>query len=192
MKRTKKRFVSFLCFFVLLFGNVTGVYAKEQTDNVVCKEQTEAESYTQSRIQVCAQNVGETIILKEDENGTFSVTLISYDTNSNARSSVQENVATFIFQYTNILGIKSDAYKVIMTCNWNKDGVNSKINSLHGTYEIIKSGFSCEWVDSSYTEYFCWLELKATYGSSQMNTTFSATLSPVDEPVLIMDNINFS
>ncbi len=94
--------------------------------------------------------------------------------------------------YTNTFGIKSDAYKVTMTCNWTKDGTNSKINVLHGEYEVIKSGFSCEWTDSSYGEACCWLDLRASYGGGHMDTRFTAMLLQLEEPIFDMGYLNFT
>lgn len=189
MKRVKMYITSFLLFFVMLLNNEAKVQAEEMETYFPAEN---AFSSVQNVMHISAENVGDTMILGEDENGTLSVTLVSYESSSNARSSEQEDVAVFLFQYTNILGIKSDAYKVTTTCYWTKDGTNSKINSFHGVYEIIKSGFSCEWIDSSYTIGNCWLDLKASYGSGYMRTRFHAFLFAVEEPILTLDCYNFT
>ena len=189
MKRVNMCIASFLLIFVMFLSNEAKVQAEEPETYFPVKN---ASASVQSIMHISADNVGNTMILGEDENGTLSITLVSYDSSSNARASEQKDVAVFIFQHTNILGIKSDAYKVTLTCDWTKDGTNSKINVLHGVYEIIKSGYSCEWTDSFYTEGHCWLDLRATYGSGYMDTRFTALLFPVEEPILSLDCLNFT
>lgn len=56
---------------------------------------------------------------------------------------------TFNFKYTNWLGQKKDAFKVKLTCQWNKNGSNSKITNLIGAYTVLDSSFTCSWDSDS-------------------------------------------
>lgn len=186
MKKIRTCILSLALVFATLVGDAINVTAKEQAQTASQFNMDSCRT-VQSTLYVTSQNVGETVILYSDENGTLSVTLDSYCAGSKSRSSnTQEDVAVYTFTHTNILGITYNAYKVTMTCNWENNGFDSKINKLSGIYEIINSSFSCEWTDSSYTEYFCYLDLKATKGSTYANMRFTAMLLATDEPSLSM------
>lgn len=186
MKKMQTCILSLALIVATMAGNVINVMAKEQTQTAA-QHTTDSYQPVKSMLYVTPQNVGETVILHSDENGTLSVTLDSYCSGSKSRSSnTQEDVAVYTFTHTNILGVTSDAYRVTMTCNWENNGSDSKINKLSGVYEIINSSFSCEWTNSSYTEYFCYLDLRATKGSTYADIRFTALLLATDEPSLSM------
>jgi len=66
-----------------------------------------------------------------------------------ASSGITSSSQTFVFSYYNFFGIKTNAFQVSLTCNWYKNGSNSYINYLTGTYTVLDSSFSCAWDTAS-------------------------------------------
>lgn len=133
------------------------------------------------------ETIGETKVVSQDANGTFTVTLLDAK-ESVARGTVETTKKTFGFQYTNIFGQKEMAFEVYLSCEWNNDGANSKINVLNGSYKEIGGGYKCEWVDSSYTENFCTLRLDVTKTGIGTGTyVFTAMLSTAEPKHISFD-----
>lgn len=168
---------------VMFGGNSMVVNAAQSSSQIICDEQsskTSTEEIPENRIAL-PKNIGETNIIYQDEDGTFSVTLIEASENL-TRGTDKVNNATYEFTYKNILGITKTAYKVYLTCKWTQDGTDSKLNSLEGRYEVVSDSYSCEWVDSSYGVYRCTLDLAVKKNSVLAGTyQFMASIFPVEE-----------
>ena len=160
------------------------VNAAQSSSQIICNIEQSSEISTkeipENRIAL-PKNIGETITIYQDEEGTFSVTLIEASENL-TRGTDKVNNATYEFTYKNILGVTKTAYKVYLTCKWTQDGTDSKINSLEGRYEIVSDSYSCEWVDSNYGKYLCTLDLAVSKNSVLAGTyQFMASMLPVSE-----------
>lgn len=157
------------------------VMAADTMNTITCVEgQAERTTYLDSNIQLIdlPEVVGETNVVKQDENGVLTVTLL-HSEESVTRGTNRTSKKNYGFQYTNIFGQKLTAFNVYLSCDWVIDGVNTKIDVLNGSFEEVGGGYKCEWVDSRYTEVYCELFLDVTKAGTGTGTyVFGASVVP--------------
>lgn len=108
--------------------------------------------------------VGDVIVLYQTEDEMLYAEVTE---SSKMARGAEVKSKTFLLSRS-ILGFTQDMLSLTVKCNWISDGVNSKITSFDGSYEILASGVSCSW-DNNYehkTDLFCALCLEYSYGST--------------------------
>lgn len=165
MIKTRLRKIATLILTATLFfsGNVITAAAQEQTGTEMQEE------------IVMPQIIGDSVVIFDNGTEKWSIKLISeQESKTRATNRVAEKV--YVFEHE-VFFVTVDAFKVTLRCDWTEDGDNSKINNLHGEYEILNSLFSCEWIGSSALETSHSLDLKGSYKfGDDMQIRFSANI----------------
>ncbi len=202
MKNKIKKIICILLGGVLVFGSSTLSMAAS-TNQDVENNSIDSSSFSKAKSEMSPEQaehyervmsgedlelpteIGESKIVSQDENGTMTVTLVeANDSDNNLSRAATTSSRTFVYNYTS-LGVTKEAFRVALECNWNRNGKNSTITNLKGTYTVKASTFSCSWDKDSYSsQTYHALYLNVYHGSSSTYYIFSATVVPKDSPYI--------
>lgn len=196
-----KKLVSTFLSIVMLFALTAPAFATESNSTATadsCTTTTETQSQIIPRnIQSFnLQNVGDTQILTEDEEGVLFIELTDeHETVSNvARAGITREVErNYTIYHKNWLGNQEAVVEVTAKVTWIDNGANSYIQNLHGEYNVKNDDFSCVW-NSDYqhsSDYLHYLTLDIYHGVDIYVYMLSASLVFTDAdctiPKIIMD-----
>ena len=125
-------------------------------------------------------NDGDVIVLEKSPFESLYITVEDNSTNI-PRFTYLSTTRTITFTRS-ILGIQQKLFKVTLTCDWIKDGENSKIKKFQGQYETLALGVTCSW-DKNYCKYgslistLC-LDFTYDFGLKSSFVFLSASISP--------------
>ena len=138
------------------------------------------------------QNVGDTCILMEDEDGIVYIELVDKrETVSNDVSRGVNRVTTatdYDFKYKNWLGQEKVGVTISAYAEWIEDGYNSKITNLHGDYVVKNSSCSCVWDEERKyaSDYWHSLALDIYHETSLYGIALDASLVASDDPKVLV------
>lgn len=188
IKNSGRRIISLMLMVILCLSFSVTVYAGEENTINTCEancvsiagsEMSLEEMAFYEKVMSEELQVGETMILSQNGTETIYVEVID-ENNMMTRSSSMTQSKVFKF-YKTLLGIKKDLFQVTLTCYWTKDGQNSKITNLKGSYETLSSGVSCSW-NGNYTKandflHTLGLDFTYNYGLSSGFVFFSGSMN---------------
>lgn len=131
------------------------------------------------------QNVGDTHILMEDEDGVLFIELTDeYETRSNISraGTTVDTTKSYNVTYKNWLGIDKVAVKITATATWIDNGAKSYIKNLHGECSVKDDNYSYAWDDEfKYaSESMHTLVVDICYGIYRVPYILSASLTFTD------------
>lgn len=175
---------------VMLLALMAPAFAADFTSTETADSSTAS---TETQLQITSyntqsfnlQNVGDTHILMEDEDGVLFIELIDeYETRSNISraGTTVDTTKKYNVTYKNWLGFEKVAVKIIATATWIDNGAKSYIQNLHGEYSVENNDYSCAW-DNEYnyaSDSYHTLVLDVYYGIYTVPYMLSATLTFTD------------
>lgn len=186
MKKSVSAFLSL----VMLFALTVPAFAAENnssaaSDSYTATAETQPKMMPRSFHSFNLQNVGDTCILMEDEEGVLFIELTGeYETVSNISraGTTVDTTKSYNVYYKNWLGSKKVAVEITAAATWIDNGANSYIKNLHGEYSIKNDDYSCAWDDAYKTagNYFHYLVLDIYHGSTTCTYSLSASMSFTD------------
>ncbi|MDE6956540.1 MAG: hypothetical protein K2O96_00340 [Lachnospiraceae bacterium] len=202
MKNKIKKILCIVLGGALVFGSSTMSMAASTTQDVESNS-IDSSSFSRAKSEMSSEQaehyekvmsgqdmelpteIGESKIVSQDENGTMTVTLVeANDSDNNLSRDATTSSRTFVYNYTS-LGVTREAFRVALVCSWNRNGKNSYITNLKGTYTVKDSSFSCSWDKDSYSsQAYHALYLNVYHGGSSTYYIFSATVVPTDSPYI--------
>lgn len=204
----KSHICSFLMAFVILMTLALPAMAEEfaptpKTDTVVSTEFTLTRSQlspeqkqrlderlkeVMSGTATSNMKIGELREVGELGGDMLYIQLVDVQDGSQMRGTNVSSSHTFNFKYKNISGQLKDAFKVKLTCKWYKNGADSYIKSLSGTYTVLDSSFRCEWDEDygSVTEpTYHALYMYAYHGLDSEWYVFDALCDTLNDPPIV-------
>lgn len=185
-----KKLISAFMSIVMLLALMVPAFAADFTSTETADSSTAS---TETQLQITPyntqsfnlQNVGDTHILMEDEDGVLFIELTNeYETRSNISraGTTVDTTKEYNVTYKNWLGIEKVAVKITATATWIDNGAKSYIQNLHGEYSIQNDDYSCAWDDEykKASDYFHTLLLDIYYGTYTAPYILSAELSFTD------------
>lgn len=151
-----KKFASAFMSFIMLFALTAPAFAAEPDpavieDSSTVTTETPLQIMPQNVQSLNLQNVGDTHILMEDEDGFLIIELIDeYVTRSNiSRAGITVGTSkVYNIYHKDWLGREDVAVKITASVTWVNNGADSYIKNLHGECDIKNDDFSCEWDDN--------------------------------------------
>lgn len=148
------------------------------------------------------QNVGDTHILEEDENGILYIELIekSETVSGISRAGTKKDASkTYNVYYKNLFGQTKVAVEITSTATWVDNGAKSYIENLHGEYVVKNDDYSCAWNNEPdsviASDFLHRLILDVYHGISTCSYSLTASLAFTDiectQPKIIMDISNY-
>lgn len=186
-----KKFVSAFMSLIMLFVLTAPTFAAEPDSTAIADSST---ATTETQLQVMPrnaqsfnlQNVGDTYILMENEDGVLRIELLDkYETISNVSQAgtTETETSRYGVFYENWLGVSKLVVEITATATWINNGANSYIQNLNGKYTVYDNSFSCEWdYDYNYaSDYVHYLMLNIYHGLSLNSYLLSAILAVVGD-----------
>ena len=191
MKKLISAFVSIVMLLALTVPTFAADFSSTATaDSSTATVKTQSQIMPYNVQSFNLQNVGDTYILKEDENG---ILLIELTDENEIRSNISRAGTTvyttksYNVTYSNWLGVDKVAVKITAKATWIDNGSKSYIQSLYGKYSVLNDDFSCAW-DDKYTtssDFVHILKLDIYEGRNKVSYMLSAMMSFIDEECIV-------
>lgn len=127
----------------------SAVFTAQEKSAIQEQELSRRMKRIQSGVEYATLKDGDIREVYRDEGGIMYVRIEDEFPNAVVRGQVNTNTRTFTFYYENILGNKIDAFRVVSTCTWYSDGMDSYIISFTPVAQSLSSRFSVAWEDSA-------------------------------------------
>jgi hypothetical protein len=152
------------------------------------------EEFLQIHEELDEMEVGDTFSVYQDD-GSILIGEVVEDTVEEyplTRAAVSKTAKKTITYQDSFLGIKTDAFKVSLTCTWTANGKSSYINKLQGTATNYKtSKYSLVWDTASFqsgkVNHIMWLDVYK--GLSSISYGYSAWCNQTASPSISWDVI---
>lgn len=182
MKKLISAFMSIVMLFALMVPAFAADFTSTETaDSSTASTETQLQTTPYNTQSFNLQNVGDTHILMEDEDGVLFIELTDeYETRSNiSRAGTTVNTTkNYNVTYKNWLGIEKVAVQITATATWIDNGSESYIQNLHGEYSVKNNDYSCAWDDNlkAANDYYHALALAVYNGIYETLFMLSATM----------------
>lgn len=156
MKTLKKIFTTILMVSICcttptsFYASTNNTYENSNTITLTSDMMTEEDLAFCELIMGTELKDGDVIILEKSPIESLYITVEDNSANM-PRATFLSTTRTITFTRS-ILGIQQKLFKVTLTCDWTKDGENSRIRKFQGQYETLALGVTCSW-DKNYCKY---------------------------------------
>ena len=162
------------------YASTNNIYENSNTITLTSDIMTEEDLAFFEFIMSTELKDGDIIILEKSPIESLYITVEDNSANM-PRATFLSTTRTLTFTRS-ILGIQQKLFKVTLTCDWTKDGENSRIRKFQGQYETLALGVTCSW-DENYCKYgslistLC-LDFTYDFGLKSSFVFLSASISP--------------